>query len=145
MVHALERAHWLLQRNGRLIDIHPLGEPPPIAVRLGQEIHPVGWLRETDDYIEYIQASEAVDEAVNRGLFVRERQGTFAHVTYADTLTDLQCYLEMEWHDAFIEDVVAGRIEDLMNSIEIEQELILRDVVQITRLRPLPTTHTQKS
>ena len=138
MVHALERSHWLLQGNGRLIDIHPLGEPPPIEVRLGSEVHHVGWLREEDDYIEYVQASEALDEVVARGLFARERAGTFAYIIYADTLADLQCYLEMEWHDAFIEDVVAGRIEGLMSSIEPDQELILRDVVQIARLRPLP-------
>lgn len=139
MVHALERAHWLLKENGRLIDIHPLGEPPPIEVRLGSEIHHAGWLREEDDYVEYVQAGEALDEVVSRGLFVRERVDTFAHTTYADTLADLQCYLETEWHDAFIEDVVAGRIEALMSSIEPDQELILRDVVQIARLRPLTT------
>lgn len=139
MVHALERVHWLLKDNGRLIDIHPSGEPPPIEVRLGQETHHVGWLREEDDYIEYIQAGEAIDQALERRLFARERQGTFAYTTYADTLADLQCYLEKKWHDAFIEDVVAGRIEDLMNSVEPDQELILRDVIQISRLRPLPT------
>jgi hypothetical protein len=143
MVHALERAHWLLKDNGRLIDIHPLGEPPPIEVRLGQEIHPVGWLREEDDYIEYVQASEAIVAVIKQGLFVCEKQGVFAYTTYADTLADLQCYLEMEWHDAYIEDVVAGQIEDLMSSIEPDQELILRDEIQISRLRPLPLPNSQ--
>ena len=138
MVHALERAQRLLKRNGRLIDIHPSGEPPPIEVRLGQEIYHVGWLCEEDDYIEYLQANEAIDEAVARHLYARERAGIFAYTTYADTLADLQSYLETEWHDAYIEDVVAGRIEDLMSSIEPDQELILRDEIQITRLRPLP-------
>ena len=138
MVHALERAHWLLKGNGRLIDIHPSGEPPPIEVRQGRVTHHVGWLREEDDYIEYVHANEAIDKAVARSLFARERVGTFAYTTYADTLVDLQCYLETEWHDAFIEDVVAGQIEDLMNSIEPDQELILQDMIQIARLRPLP-------
>lgn len=145
MVHALERAHRLLKGNGRLIDIHPLGEPPPIEVRLGPEIHPVGWLREEDDYIEYVQASQAIETVIKRGLFVQEKQGTFAHITYADTLADLQHYLAKEWQDAFIENVVAGRIEDLMSSIELDQELILRDVIQIARLRPLPTPNTETS
>jgi hypothetical protein len=138
MVHALERAHSFLKENGRLIDIHPSGEPPPIEVRLGSSTHHVGWLREEDDYIEYAQASEAIQAAINRGLFVCERQGTFAYTTYADTLADLQCYLENEWQDAYLEDVVAGRIEDLMSSVEPDQEVILRDVVQIAWLRPLP-------
>lgn len=137
MVHALEHAHRLLSRNGRLIDIHPLGEPPPIEVRLGGDVHHAGWLLEEDDYVEYIQASEALDTVIRRGLFALERQGTFAFITYADSLADLQSYLENEWHDAILEDRVAGRIEELMSSTEPDQEIILRDEVQIRRLRPL--------
>ncbi len=138
MVHALKKAHSLLKENGRLINIHPLGEPPPIEVRLGDDRHHVGWLREEDDYIEYVQASEAIQTVIDQGQFFREKQDTFAYTIYADALADLQTYLEKEWHDAYIEDVVAGRIEALMSSVEPDQEIILHDVIQISRLRPLP-------
>ena len=46
MVHALKQIHGLLAPGGCLIDMHPNGEPPPITVRLGDEHHLVGWVRE---------------------------------------------------------------------------------------------------
>ena len=135
MVHALEQIHFLLKENGRLIDIHPQPEPPPIFVRLGADRHPVGWVRETDDYCEYAQADDALDEVVARGLYQWEQRGRFAFVTYADSIADLQTHLAETWNDAIIEDRVAQRTEELMASIEPEKEVILHEVIQIARLR----------
>jgi len=59
MVHALEKIRRLLKPSGRLIDIHPMDRPPPVAVRLGLHTHRLGCLRETDDSIEYRQADAA--------------------------------------------------------------------------------------
>ena len=50
MVHALETIHGLLKPDGRLIDIHPSGDPPPIIVRIGERSEIAGWLQETDDF-----------------------------------------------------------------------------------------------
>ena len=65
MVHALKLIHQLLATNGRLIDIHPIGEPPPITIRLGDEHHLVGWMRETVEYDPYALAEEALETAVS--------------------------------------------------------------------------------
>ena len=53
MVHALNRIRGMLGVNGRLLDIHRNGEPPPIFVRLDEERQLTGWIQEESDYISY--------------------------------------------------------------------------------------------
>ena len=74
MVHALEQTHRLIVPGGMLIDIHPVTDGPPVLIR-GQK---VGTMKETDDFVEYVQASAALDEVIQRGLFVVERSSPFA-------------------------------------------------------------------
>ncbi|HLC02999.1 MAG TPA: hypothetical protein VJK02_08180 [Anaerolineales bacterium] len=137
MVHALERVHGLLQPVGVLVDIHPSPEPPVIQVRLAGEIHNAGWLRETDDYVEYEEADRALAQALDRGLYALERQTRFSFTTHAPTLGDLQQHLEAEWKDAFIEETTVRSIEDLLRTRERDKEVLLRESVQISRLRPV--------
>jgi len=136
MVHALEKIHFLLKPDGVLIDIHPSGEPPPINVRLGEEIHTVGWVREADDYCEYIQADDALETAVSRNLFAWQKQGTFTYTVYTDTILDLCDHLAETWADAIIDDEVIRRTQDLMQTPETEKEVILREIIKIGRLHP---------
>ncbi|MCB8988629.1 MAG: hypothetical protein H6661_12870 [Ardenticatenaceae bacterium] len=135
MVHALEQIHFLLNDDGRLIDIHPPPEPPPIYVRLGDQRHAVGWVREADDYCEYAQADDALDEVVARRLYHRERYGRFTFVTHADSITDLQAHLAETWNDAIIDERVIQRAEELMATVEPDKEVLLHEVIQIARFQ----------
>ena len=137
MVHALELVHDLLVKGGILVDIHPTGDPPRIEVRLGDHLHLAGWLNETDDYIEYAQANQALNEVVEQGLFALEREGVFSFSTGADSLGDLRSYLAETWQDAVIDEVVAGLVDEIMQSPEIDKELILREQVNIACFRRL--------
>ena len=145
MVHALHQIHGLLAPNGRLIDLHPNGEPPPITVRLGDDHHLVGWVREESDYDAYALADVALETVtsdelgtgVSQRLYRLQAQDTFAFITYFDTLPDLQRYLAAEWSDAYIEDLVAMQIESLMHSAIVEQEITLKEIVQISGMIPL--------
>lgn len=137
MVHALELLHGLLTENGRLIDMHPNGEPAPITVRLGDEHHLVGWVREESDYITYEQADEALATAVSRHLFTVQTQTTFAFTTYADDLASIQTYLAENWSEATIEPLVARRIADLLQTPLPDSEVILEEIVKIALLKPL--------
>ncbi|MCZ7669606.1 MAG: hypothetical protein M5U34_21730 [Chloroflexi bacterium] len=136
MVHALEKIHTLLKPDGFLIDIHPTPEPPPIEVRLGAESHRVGWVREVDDYCEYVAADEALATAVSRKLYTWQKQGTFAFTTYADTILDLRHHLAETWTDAIIDDDVIRRTQDLMQTPELDKEVVLREAIKIARLKP---------
>jgi hypothetical protein len=137
MVHALEQVHFLLKPDGFLIDIHPTPEPPPIDVRLGTETHRVGWVREVDDYCEYVAADEALTTAVSRNLYTWQKQDTFAFTTYADTILDLRRHLAQTWNDAIIDEDVIRRTLDLMQTPIPDQEVILREVIKIARLKPV--------
>ena len=139
MVHALELIRPMLAAGGVLVDIHPRPEPPPIEVRLGREIYPVGWVREADDYVEYVWADEALATAVARGLYTWEKQGSFAFTTYTDSILELRDHLAETWTDAIIDEAVIGQALDLMQTFQPDKEVILREVVKIARLKPLVT------
>jgi len=137
MVHALENTWRLLRANGRLIDIHPLEDPPPIEVRLADEVILAGWLRETNDYIEYVQADEALSEVIDRGLFSLKRRDTFMHIIHAETIWALRDYLAENQRDAIIDDAVLARADELMHSVVDEKEVVMRSGIQISLLRPV--------
>lgn len=136
MVHALERIHASLEPDGSLIDIHPSGEPPPIEVRVGQQMAVIGWMKETDDFSEYAQASAALSEAIGRGWFEVERKGTFEFATCADSISDLREYLAKEWKDAILEEAVMAKATELLDTLERDKELVVREQIRIARLRP---------
>jgi hypothetical protein len=137
MVHALEKIHGLLQPGGMLIDIHPSPEPSSIQVRIAGEMHDAGWLREADDYLAYEQADQALAQVIEGGWFSLERKKGFRFTTHAASLDDLRQHIEDEWQNAFIEDSTARWIEDLLRTRERDKEILLRESVQIARLRPL--------
>jgi len=137
MVHALEKIHGLVEPGGILLDIHPTPEPPRLEVRLGARTILAGWLKETDDYVEYEDADAALASAIARGLFAVERQGRFSFVTYADSFAELREYLAEEWKDAVIDDLTAARIEDLLSAPERDKEVILRESIRIARMKPV--------
>lgn len=134
MVHALHLIWKRLKPGGLLIDIHPSGEPPPIDVRLGEACHRVGWVAEADDYIEYIQSDEALAEAVQRGWYSLRQTERFAFTTYADNTRDLLTHLENAWEEAIIAERVIQQADDLLNSVEPEREIILREWIKMSCL-----------
>ncbi len=144
MVHALEIIHKLLEPGGFLLDVHPSSDPPPIEVRLGKRYYLAGWLKETDDYIEYIQADQALVAVVQRGLFALEKKGAFPFNTYAGSIEELRSYLAEAWQDAIVDDQVAGRVEELVQSPEADKEVVLRELVQISRLHRLGSGKADK-
>ena len=139
MVHALKQIHGLLTAgNGRLIDIHPNGEPPPIHVRLDEARHLVGWVQEESDYISYGQAEAALDEAVQRGWFRVNQRELVTFATYASDLAALRAHLHQNWHDAQIEELVAMQIEAQFSRMAREKEIIVAEQILMSRLQPMP-------
>jgi hypothetical protein len=137
MVHALEKIRQLLQPDGLLLDVHPTNEMAAIAVRLREQLIPAGWLNESDDYVEYEWADEALQHVVSSGQFALERVGTFEFVWHADSLQDLRTYLAEEWQDAIIDDVTAMRIEELLKLPVHDKEILVSEAIRIARYRKL--------
>ena len=133
MVHALEKLQRLLKPAGKLVDIHPTGEPVALEVRIREEIFPAGWIQETDDFAEYAWAEEALANVVRDGLFAVEKQGHFTFCTYADTMSELREYLTEEWKDAILDDITAMRAEELLTTIERDKEVVVRESIHLAR------------
>lgn len=99
MVHALDIIRKLLSRDGMLIDIHPTGRPPELNFRSAGVDHFIGHLEETDDFVEYRQAEEAIQEAVQAGWFAILERRLFTFNTYASNIMELKTFLEETWSD----------------------------------------------
>ena len=135
MVHALETIQPLLKPSGILLDIHPTNEPAALAVRLREQIIPAGWINESDDYVEYEWADEALQRLVDNRHFTLERLGTFDFIWHADSMSDLRAYLAAEWKDAIIDDVTAMRIEELLKLPVHDKEILVSEAIRIARYR----------
>ena len=137
MVHALELAHEWLGENGRLVDLHPNGEPASVNIQLGTEIHRAGWVTEANDYAKYQEANQAIAQAVRQKLFSIERQEIVHFHTYADSLEGIQTYLAEFWTEAHLDDLLVMRANDLLQSIITPKQVIVTEIVRMMRLRPL--------
>jgi hypothetical protein len=135
MVHALEKIQQLLKPDGILLDIHPTNEMAALAVRLREQLIPAGWVNESDDYVEYEWADEALQQMIDLEHFKLERAGTFEFVWHADSMTALRAYLAEEWQDAIIDDVTAMRSEELLRLPVHDKEILVSEAIRIARYR----------
>src|SRR5215208_3028153 len=126
MVHALEEIKRLLKPLGVLVDIHPVREEPLIQIYQREKL----LFSESDpgyDYDESLQhADEALEEVVQRGLFLIEGKAEFELVTYASSVTEMRdywakygAYDEEPKDDAITmrQNDVYGRAKEIMQSV----------------------------
>ncbi len=134
-MHALEITHGLLKAGGLLLDIHPTGEPPRIEARVGEKVSVAGYLEETDGFVEYFNADDALTEVTGRGLFTLEREGLFKFMLHTSTIKELVDYLEAEWSDSVLHEETIERAAELMGAPGEDREIVLRERVRIARFR----------
>jgi|GEM_PF-588631 len=138
MVHALQEIRNLLKPNGVLIDIRPNGELVQFIRPLGNEERLIGYLQETDDYIEYHQAEAAMQEVVAEGLFQIKKAEEFTFHVHADSFTELKTYIDENWSDAFITEEVIAEAKRLDNKYGVVK-ILLREKVHIFLLASIPS------
>ena len=137
MVHALKKIHSWLVPAGTLLDIHPRPDLPPIDVQLANQTVLVGWLREADERIEYGQADQALATVIQNRLFSLVEGHLFTFAIQAGNLPELQHFLAENWKDALLDEVVSGRITELLHTVETNKAIIIRQQIGITRLLTL--------
>lgn len=137
MVHALESIYSLLIPGGRLVDLHPVGWPPPVKIRSGEKTRLIGHLQEEGGFIDYQRADEALAAAVASRLFRWERQGQFDHTIVADNVLDMLSYLETRWKRAIVDSDLVATMEEGMASAGQGGGLLISQTIRIGRLRPL--------
>ena len=112
-MHALETIYGLIKPGGLLIDIHPRGLPTPVYILDETNKVLVGHIQETDDFIEYRQADEAIQNVVRRNMYGLMDEEVFAYSTYASSLEELREHLKETWSDAILEDSIWQKAEQL--------------------------------
>lgn len=137
MVHALEITRGLLKGDGRLIDIHPSGRPPTVEAHVDGEVLLAGHVQETDDFVEYFQADDALADVVGRGLFALERTELFPFLLLAPTIAAMVDFIKEEWSDAVLSEEVIERAAALMGEPDEGKEIIVREIVRISRFRSI--------
>jgi hypothetical protein len=135
MVHALHTIAQLLKPRGVLIDIHPSADQPEIHVHTPAGAQFAGTLEESDDFIEYVQAQTALEQAISNGIFILEHQGQFAFALHAESLVSLQNFLAESWKDAVLSPGVIRKIEALFAGPPPGLEAVVTEQIVISRLR----------
>ena len=134
MVYALAQIHNLLKADGYLIDIHPNGELVEFFFALEGREQFIGYMQESDGYVEYRQADEAIEAVLNRGLFQVEKMGEFEFRTYADSFDEMQAFLDKNWSDAVITDEVIANARKLKRE-HGKRKVFAREQVRIGLLK----------
>ena len=134
MVHALEQIHNLLEREGYLIDIHPNGELVEFILPLEDGEQFIGYMQETDDYIEYRQADDALEAMVTEGLFQIVKSGEFEFFTHAISFDELKTFLDENWSDSIVTDDVIASAR-MLEKKHGKRKVFLREQVKIGLLK----------
>ena len=136
MVHALQQIHGLLKLTGYLIDIRRNGQLFEF-IRMSREGEQfIGYLHETDDYIEYRQAEAAVQQVLADELFQLIKAGQFEFRTYADCFADMKTFLDETWSDSLITEDVIAKANNLDDKMGVGPVMLL-ERVHIGLLKPV--------
>jgi hypothetical protein len=135
MVHALETVHSLVKPGGLLIDIHPGLDKAWVEVRVNGKDYFLDVVEETDDYIEYGQASDALAEAVKRGFFSVQEPGKFIFIIHADSMNEMREFLSANWKDAILNDSLDGKAREYFSKAAESFEILIRQEILITTFK----------
>ena len=133
-MHALETIHGLLKPGGRLIDIHPRGLPTPLYALEAAESGLLGYIQETDDFIEYRQADDAIQNVLSRNMYDLMDEEVFSYSTYASSMEELNDHLKETWSDAIMESSIWEKAEQLGIA---KTDLIYREVRRIQMMEQI--------
>ncbi len=135
MVHALETVHSLIKPGGLLIDIHPGQDKAWVEVRVNGKDYFLDVVEETDNYIEYRQANQALAEIVKRGFFNVEEPGKFIFIIHADSMNEMREFLSANWKDAILSDSLDGKARDYFSKAAESFEILIRQEILITTFK----------
>ncbi len=138
MVHALQEIHHLLKPDGALIDIRPNGLWNKFIrpQQQGEAEHFIGYMHETDDYLQYRQAEKAVQDVIAIGLFQLEKAQEFEYRVYADSFTELKTHVDETRSKSLVAEEVVAEAKRLDDKYGIGKTFISEEIF-IGLLRPL--------
>jgi hypothetical protein len=133
MVHALETVHSLIKPGGLLLDIHPGTDKAWVEARVNGKDYFLDCLEETDNYIEYEQADQALAQGVERRLFTIADSGKFTFIIHAATIEEMRDYLSENWKDAVLNESVESKAREYLTASVESYEVLVREEILIAR------------
>lgn len=134
-MHALEITHSLLKPDGLLINIQPIGKPKPIEVHSDGLVSHAGWIEHRLNFVLHKQSLASLEQVVEDGLFIIEREDTFPFLYHEQSFSTLQKWLAENWENHILDDETAKRTEELLTKAGDNSEVIMREEIHIMRLR----------
>lgn len=144
MVHALEETRRLLKPEGVLVNIVPVPEGYFIEAQLEGKTH----FSEPKRYTlseDVLQADAAVEQVLERGLFLMDETDEFEFLTYSSSVPEMRAY----WAEQSTfedeppvdegptrEDSLYAQVEEILDDLGDGAEVVIRERVRIARLLP---------
>jgi hypothetical protein len=137
MVDALSRTRGWLKPDGRLVDLRPAHTIPEVVIGSAERATVIGVLTvEAERHERHAAANNALDDVLDRQLFVLEELSEFAFLRYADTAEELRDYIAERWKQTRLDDATCVRTAAALRD-RVDARLWLRERVAMRRLRPL--------
>ena len=148
MVHALEETRRLLKHDGAMVNILPSPEGDFIEVHHDGRILFAKRKRERPSE-DVLRAEAAIEQVLDRGLFVIDRQDEFEFRTYGSSVSEFRAYWveqsayeeEPKANDILArEEYLYAQVEEILDELGEGAEVAIRERVRIARLSPVELT-----
>jgi hypothetical protein len=96
----------------------------------------LGWVNHRLNFALQKAALEAVAQVLGDGLFVKEKEFIFPFLYHAKTFSLLREWLAETSTNSIVDETTARRAEELSKATTADSEVIMREEVIISLLRP---------
>ncbi|MEJ2600689.1 MAG: hypothetical protein P8Z00_20330 [Anaerolineales bacterium] len=145
MVHALEETRRLLKLDGVMVNILPVAEGFFIEVHHAGKVLFSERKRETPSE-NVLRAEAAIQQVLDRGLFVMDREDAFEFRTYGSSVSEIYAYWEEQsaYEEApkadellAREEALYAQVEQILDELGEGAQVVFRERVRIARLSPV--------
>jgi len=137
-VHALAESWRVLEVGGRLIDLRPYSSGWPVEIVHRDTQVLAGPLDDSIGLGLDIASDNAVLEAVQRGWFEKENEGSFEYAYYWDSVDEMNEFVKENWRkSATVPDSVLSEARRLVQLTGEQVQIRIRRTMLIASYRKL--------
>lgn len=140
-MHALNRIHQCLRKDGVLLDIHPQPENSRIEIWQEGAVHHLGEIDQSEDNMEIGVARAVLASFVDRSMFRVEDRNHFELLEHHDTVQSWQESWAKQGYRLVAEPELLDSAHDLLTADG--GELVIREPVQATLLNRVDANHDE--